>query len=135
MEFVDRNKKSCSEPHRIHGSLIFRDSEPIKEGDKRHDDESLKKRRKEILIRFLSLSLFFFCFFFYRFPHGSQVTFHCVSADVKRDKTTWQIVCLDGSWNGRPLSCGKLEIPFPSLPLYSPAKLKCMANPFLDPCR
>lgn len=32
--FVDRDKKSCAEPHRVHGSLLFRDSEP-KEGEKR----------------------------------------------------------------------------------------------------
>ena len=36
---ADRNKKSCSEPHRVHGSLLFRDLEPIKEGDKRYDDD------------------------------------------------------------------------------------------------
>lgn len=35
MEFVDQDKKTCSEPHRSHGSLIFRDAEPLKEGDKR----------------------------------------------------------------------------------------------------
>lgn len=32
--FVERDKKSCAEPHRVHGSLVFRDSEP-KEGEKR----------------------------------------------------------------------------------------------------
>ena len=32
--FVDRDKKSCAEPHRVHGSLLFKDSEP-KEGEKR----------------------------------------------------------------------------------------------------
>ena len=40
-----------------------------------------------------------------RFPHGTQVTFHCVSGILK-DKTTWQIICEDGSWLGRPLTCG-----------------------------
>lgn len=39
-----------------------------------------------------------------RFPHGTQVTFHCVSGILK-DKTTWQIICEDGSWLGRPLTC------------------------------
>jgi hypothetical protein len=34
------------------------------------------------------------------------VTFQCVSG-LNKDRTTWQIVCSDGSWNGRPLNCGK----------------------------
>uniref|UniRef100_A0A0P5PLV4 Sushi, von Willebrand factor type A, EGF and n=1 Tax=Daphnia magna TaxID=35525 RepID=A0A0P5PLV4_9CRUS len=73
MVLMDRNKRNCSEPHRVHGSLVFRDGEP-------------KDNEKS------------------RFPHGSQVTFQCISG-VNRDRTTWQIVCSDGSWNGRPLNC------------------------------
>jgi hypothetical protein len=34
MVLMDRNKRNCSEPHRVHGSLVFRDGEP-KEGEKK----------------------------------------------------------------------------------------------------
>ena len=62
MEFFDRDKKSCSEPHRSHGSLLFRDGEATKEGEK-------------------------------RYPHGTQITFHCIFGP-KREKNTWQVTSL-----------------------------------------
>jgi hypothetical protein len=34
MVLMDRDKRNCSEPHRVHGSLVFRDGEP-KEGEKK----------------------------------------------------------------------------------------------------
>lgn len=34
MVLMDRNKRNCSEPHRVHGSLVFRDGEP-KDNEKR----------------------------------------------------------------------------------------------------
>lgn len=96
MVFMERDKRNCTEPHRVHGSLVFRDGEP-KDGEKRF---------KLKLINFsYSLSISF-SINYLRFPHGTQVTFQCVSGS-NRDRTTWQIVCSDGSWNDRPSSCGK----------------------------
>jgi hypothetical protein len=37
MVLMDRDKRNCSEPHRVHGSLVFRDGEP-KEGEKKWVD-------------------------------------------------------------------------------------------------
>ncbi|XP_075238047.1 hig-anchoring scaffold protein isoform X3 [Lycorma delicatula] len=38
------------------------------------------------------------------FPDGTEVTFNCI-ASIMGEKTTWRIVCEDGSWLGRSLSC------------------------------
>lgn len=39
------------------------------------------------------------------FPDGTEVTFHCID-NVIGEKLTWRIICADGSWIGRSLSCG-----------------------------
>lgn len=41
------------------------------------------------------------------FPEGSEVTFNCIE-NIMGEKTTWKIVCEDGSWIGRSLNCGKI---------------------------
>ncbi|XP_060533491.1 sushi, von Willebrand factor type A, EGF and pentraxin domain-containing protein 1 isoform X2 [Cylas formicarius] len=38
------------------------------------------------------------------FPDGSEVTFNCIES-IMGEKTTWKIVCEDGSWIGRSLNC------------------------------
>ncbi|KAL0277452.1 UNVERIFIED_CONTAM: hypothetical protein PYX00_004721 [Menopon gallinae] len=38
------------------------------------------------------------------FPDGTEVTFNCV-ATIMGDRTTWRIVCEDGSWVGRSMAC------------------------------
>uniref|UniRef100_A0A1B6DCY4 Sushi, von Willebrand factor type A, EGF and pentraxin domain-containing protein 1 n=2 Tax=Clastoptera arizonana TaxID=38151 RepID=A0A1B6DCY4_9HEMI len=38
------------------------------------------------------------------FPDGTEVTFNCI-ASIMGEKTTWRIVCEDGSWLGRSLNC------------------------------
>ncbi|XP_049790095.1 sushi, von Willebrand factor type A, EGF and pentraxin domain-containing protein 1-like [Schistocerca nitens] len=38
------------------------------------------------------------------FPDGTEVTFNCI-ASIMGEKTTWRIVCEDGSWVGRSLNC------------------------------
>jgi len=38
------------------------------------------------------------------FPDGTEVRFHCVGT-LLGDKTTWRIVCEDGSWVGRSSAC------------------------------
>ncbi|XP_059474921.1 sushi, von Willebrand factor type A, EGF and pentraxin domain-containing protein 1-like isoform X2 [Neocloeon triangulifer] len=42
------------------------------------------------------------------FPGGSEVTFDCI-ASIMGEKTTWKIVCEDGSWVGRSLNCASPE--------------------------
>lgn len=39
------------------------------------------------------------------FPDGTEVTFHCIES-IMGEKTTWRIICEDGSWIGRSLNCG-----------------------------
>ncbi|XP_030753340.1 uncharacterized protein LOC115880296 [Sitophilus oryzae] len=43
------------------------------------------------------------------FPDGSEVTFNCIES-IMGEKTTWKIVCEDGSWIGRSLSCDVDEL-------------------------
>ncbi|KAJ8923976.1 hypothetical protein NQ315_006752 [Exocentrus adspersus] len=38
------------------------------------------------------------------FPEGSEVTFNCIES-IMGEKTTWKIVCEDGSWIGRSHNC------------------------------
>lgn len=39
------------------------------------------------------------------FPDGTEITFHCIES-IMGEKTTWRIICEDGSWIGRSLNCG-----------------------------
>lgn len=41
------------------------------------------------------------------FPDGTEVTFNCIDNVVLGEKLTWVIICADGSWIGRSLSCGE----------------------------
>ncbi|XP_076260368.1 hig-anchoring scaffold protein isoform X2 [Rhynchophorus ferrugineus] len=43
------------------------------------------------------------------FPDGSEVTFNCIES-IMGEKTTWKIVCEDGSWIGRSLNCDVDEL-------------------------
>ncbi|CAH1127522.1 unnamed protein product [Ceutorhynchus assimilis] len=43
------------------------------------------------------------------FPDGSEVTFNCIES-IMGEKTTWKIVCEDGSWIGRSLNCDADEL-------------------------
>ncbi|KAJ8978205.1 hypothetical protein NQ317_014721 [Molorchus minor] len=43
------------------------------------------------------------------FPDGSEVTFNCIES-IMGEKTTWKIVCEDGSWIGRSLNCDTEEL-------------------------
>ncbi|XP_039298453.1 sushi, von Willebrand factor type A, EGF and pentraxin domain-containing protein 1 isoform X2 [Nilaparvata lugens] len=38
------------------------------------------------------------------FPDGTEVTFNCI-ASIMGERNSWRIVCEDGSWLGRALSC------------------------------
>ncbi|XP_050294789.1 uncharacterized protein LOC126734965 isoform X2 [Anthonomus grandis grandis] len=38
------------------------------------------------------------------FPESSEVTFNCIES-IMGEKTTWKIICEDGSWIGRSLNC------------------------------
>ncbi|KAL1115089.1 hypothetical protein AAG570_007120 [Ranatra chinensis] len=39
------------------------------------------------------------------FPDGTEVTFNCI-ASIMGEKITWRIICEDGNWLGRSLTCG-----------------------------
>ncbi|ERL92458.1 hypothetical protein D910_09772, partial [Dendroctonus ponderosae] len=43
------------------------------------------------------------------FPDGSEVSFNCIEG-LMGERTTWKIVCEDGSWIGRSLNCEAEEI-------------------------
>uniref|UniRef100_A0AAR5PA08 Sushi domain-containing protein n=1 Tax=Dendroctonus ponderosae TaxID=77166 RepID=A0AAR5PA08_DENPD len=43
------------------------------------------------------------------FPDGSEVSFNCIEG-LMGERTTWKIVCEDGSWIGRSLNCEAKEI-------------------------
>ncbi|XP_043209139.1 sushi, von Willebrand factor type A, EGF and pentraxin domain-containing protein 1-like isoform X2 [Amphibalanus amphitrite] len=47
-----------------------------------------------------------------QFPDGSEVTFDCVTG-VGGEKTSWRIMCEDGSWVGRSLSCDENDLQDP----------------------
>lgn len=40
------------------------------------------------------------------FLHGSEVTFDCIES-VLGERTTWKIICENGSWIGVSLNCGE----------------------------
>lgn len=44
------------------------------------------------------------------FPDGTEVTFNCM-ASIMGEKSTWRILCEDGTWLGRSLSCGERDTP------------------------
>ncbi|XP_068084486.1 sushi, von Willebrand factor type A, EGF and pentraxin domain-containing protein 1 [Anabrus simplex] len=73
IDFPAGFRRACGPPARVQGSLVYRDGEPIGEGDR-------------------------------SFPDGTEVTFNCI-ASIMGEKTTWRIVCEDGSWVGRSLNC------------------------------
>ncbi|XP_050510786.1 complement factor H isoform X3 [Diabrotica virgifera virgifera] len=43
------------------------------------------------------------------FPDGSEVTFNCIES-IMGEKTTWKIICEDGSWIGRSLNCDSDDV-------------------------
>lgn len=42
------------------------------------------------------------------FPAGTEISFNCI-VSVTGERTTWKIICEDGSWIGRAHDCGKVE--------------------------
>lgn len=70
---MEGERRSCSPPARVQGSMVFKDGEPMKDNDR-------------------------------SFPDGTEVTFNCV-ASITGDRTTWRIMCEDGSWVGRSMAC------------------------------
>ncbi|XP_071053370.1 sushi, von Willebrand factor type A, EGF and pentraxin domain-containing protein 1 isoform X3 [Onthophagus taurus] len=43
------------------------------------------------------------------FPEGTEVTFNCIET-IMGEKTTWKIICEDGSWIGKSLNCDLDEL-------------------------
>ncbi|XP_026477208.1 CUB and sushi domain-containing protein 1-like [Ctenocephalides felis] len=73
--FGETDGRPCGPPARVQGSVIYRDGEPL-------DEESAANA----------------------YPAGTEMTFNCI-ASVLGERTTWRIVCEDGSWVGRSLNC------------------------------
>lgn len=42
------------------------------------------------------------------YPAGTEISFNCITS-VSGERTTWKIICEDGSWIGRAHDCGKLK--------------------------
>lgn len=42
------------------------------------------------------------------FESGTEITFNCIKG-AAGERTTWKIVCEDGTWNGRSFDCSKSE--------------------------
>lgn len=40
------------------------------------------------------------------YPAGTEISFNCITS-VSGERTTWKIICEDGSWIGRAHDCGK----------------------------
>ncbi|XP_037078630.1 sushi, von Willebrand factor type A, EGF and pentraxin domain-containing protein 1-like [Pollicipes pollicipes] len=47
-----------------------------------------------------------------RYPDSTEITFNCVTG-VGGDRTSWKILCEDGSWIGRSLSCDENDLQDP----------------------
>ncbi|XP_049824701.1 sushi, von Willebrand factor type A, EGF and pentraxin domain-containing protein 1 isoform X2 [Aethina tumida] len=43
------------------------------------------------------------------FPDGTEVTFNCIES-IMGEKTTWKIICEDGSWIGRSFNCDEDDL-------------------------
>ncbi|KAL3224272.1 hypothetical protein MRX96_049567 [Rhipicephalus microplus] len=75
--------KPCSAPERLHNALTFRSSSPSKsEEDGEEDSRGLLQ-----------------------FPHGTEVVFRCIDSAGGGERSTWKLLCEDGSWLGRPEKC------------------------------
>ncbi|KAL3170597.1 hypothetical protein MRX96_014162 [Rhipicephalus microplus] len=70
-------------PERLHNALAFRSSSPSKsEEDGEEDSRGLLQ-----------------------FPHGTEVVFRCIDSAGGGERSTWKLLCEDGSWLGRPEKC------------------------------
>ncbi|XP_065288915.1 sushi, von Willebrand factor type A, EGF and pentraxin domain-containing protein 1 isoform X4 [Dermacentor albipictus] len=75
--------RPCSAPERLHNALAFRSSSPSKsEEDGGEDSRGLLQ-----------------------FPHGTEVVFRCIDSAGGGERSTWKLLCEDGSWLGRPEKC------------------------------
>ncbi|XP_050052699.1 sushi, von Willebrand factor type A, EGF and pentraxin domain-containing protein 1 isoform X2 [Dermacentor andersoni] len=75
--------RPCSAPERLHNALAFRSSSPSRsEEDGGEDSRGLLQ-----------------------FPHGTEVVFRCIDSAGGGERSTWKLLCEDGSWLGRPEKC------------------------------
>ncbi|CAH0550197.1 unnamed protein product [Brassicogethes aeneus] len=45
----------------------------------------------------------------HNFPDGTEVTFNCIES-IMGERTTWKIICEDGSWIGRSFNCDEDDL-------------------------
>lgn len=88
---------SCGPPETVHGSMVFRNGELLKEAEKRYTYRNY--------VRCL-FSIYIILPFLFSFPDGTEVTFNCIG-NIIDEKVTWRIRCEDGNWIGRSLNCSE----------------------------
>ncbi|KAH7983928.1 hypothetical protein HPB52_015378 [Rhipicephalus sanguineus] len=76
--------RPCSAPERLHNALAFRSSSPS-----RSEEEDGEEDSRGLL----------------QFPHGTEVVFRCIDSAGGGERSTWKLLCEDGSWLGRPEKC------------------------------
>lgn len=76
------SNRACSAPERLHNALAYQSPSPDEEGDV-----------QGVL----------------QFPHGTEVVFRCIDG-AGGERSTWKLLCEDGSWLGRPEKCGTTTV-------------------------
>ncbi|XP_077534783.1 sushi, von Willebrand factor type A, EGF and pentraxin domain-containing protein 1-like isoform X3 [Haemaphysalis longicornis] len=74
--------RPCSAPERLHNALAFRSSSQSAVESDEEDSRGLLQ-----------------------FPHGTEVVFRCIDGAGGGERSTWKLLCEDGSWLGRPEKC------------------------------
>ncbi|CAB3232406.1 unnamed protein product [Arctia plantaginis] len=69
----------CGPPARVQGTLIYRD------GAEMNNSVGMEG-----------------------YPHGTEITFRCI-ASIMGEKTTWKLICEQGSWVGKSFNCEEIE--------------------------
>uniref|UniRef100_A0A6B0VGR4 Putative complement factor bb n=1 Tax=Ixodes ricinus TaxID=34613 RepID=A0A6B0VGR4_IXORI len=75
------SNRACSAPERLHNALAYQSPSPDEGGDV-----------QGVL----------------RFPHGTEVVFRCIDG-AGGERSTWKLLCEDGSWLGRPEKCEEVD--------------------------
>ncbi|CAN7994318.1 unnamed protein product, partial [Ixodes hexagonus] len=73
--------RACSAPERLHNALAYRSPPQDEEGDVQG---------------------------LLQFPHGTEVVFRCIDG-AGGERSTWKLLCEDGSWLGRPEKCEEVD--------------------------
>ncbi|KAK8765347.1 hypothetical protein V5799_032044 [Amblyomma americanum] len=81
--------RPCSAPERLHNALAFRSSSPSRSEEEEKEEDGEEGDSRGLL----------------QFPHGTEVVFRCIDGAGGGERSTWKLLCEDGSWLGRPEKC------------------------------